>query len=135
MATEYRGYRRDHEWVVMRCGGDAGGVAEWVVVLNPRNDLFNHSPDGFAWGYSGSGPSQLALALLADYFSWGCETKEEAKAADTMALRLYQPFKTAVIAPLDQDSGWVLTVDDIKRGIAAAEGIMNDINKESARLT
>jgi len=24
----------------------------------------NHSPDGFAWGYVGSGPSQLALAIM-----------------------------------------------------------------------
>lgn len=23
----------------------------------------NHSPDGFAWGYGGSGPAQLALAI------------------------------------------------------------------------
>ena len=26
--------------------------------------LRNHSPNGFEWGYGGSGPSQLALALL-----------------------------------------------------------------------
>jgi hypothetical protein len=25
---------------------------------------FNHSPDGFNWGYGGSGPAQLALAVL-----------------------------------------------------------------------
>lgn len=29
----------------------------------PSQKLVNHSPDGFAWGYAGSGPSQLALAL------------------------------------------------------------------------
>jgi len=34
--------------------------------LDPRFDLVNHSPDGFNWGYGGSGPSQLAAALLAD---------------------------------------------------------------------
>lgn len=34
--------------------------------LEPRHDLRNHSPDGFEWGYSGSGPAQLALALAAD---------------------------------------------------------------------
>ena len=34
--------------------------------LNPRYDLRNHSPTGFAWGYLGSGPAQLALAILAD---------------------------------------------------------------------
>ena len=24
----------------------------------------NHSPDGFSWGYGGSGPAQLALAVM-----------------------------------------------------------------------
>lgn len=28
--------------------------------------LRNHSPTGFSWGYYGSGPAQLALALLYD---------------------------------------------------------------------
>ena len=34
--------------------------------LHPRKSLavYNHSPDGFAWGYGGSGPAQLALAIL-----------------------------------------------------------------------
>lgn len=26
--------------------------------------IVNHSPDGFNWGYSGSGPSQLALSVV-----------------------------------------------------------------------
>ena len=30
----------------------------------PSQKVWNHSPDGFAWGYAGSGPAQLALALL-----------------------------------------------------------------------
>jgi len=25
--------------------------------LDPRLDLFNHAPTGFAWGYLGSGPA------------------------------------------------------------------------------
>ena len=29
-------------------------------------ELWNHSPDGFNWGYGGSGPAQLALALCHD---------------------------------------------------------------------
>lgn len=27
-----------------------------------------HSPDGFAWGYAGSGPSQLALAICLELY-------------------------------------------------------------------
>lgn len=26
--------------------------------------VHNHSPDGFNWGYGGSGPAQLALAVI-----------------------------------------------------------------------
>lgn len=47
----------------------------------------NHSPDGFNWGYSGSGPAQLALALLLD-----------AVGDAELAARHYQDFKSAVVA-------------------------------------
>lgn len=30
----------------------------------PSQKYHNHSPDGFSWGYGGSGPSQLALAII-----------------------------------------------------------------------
>lgn len=30
----------------------------------PSQSVWNHSPDGFGWGYGGSGPAQLALAIL-----------------------------------------------------------------------
>lgn len=30
----------------------------------PSQKIRNHSPDGFNWGYGGSGPSQLALAIV-----------------------------------------------------------------------
>jgi len=36
--------------------------------LDPRLDLANHSPSGFAWGDGGSGPAQLAPAVLADLY-------------------------------------------------------------------
>lgn len=34
--------------------------------IDPAESLAvrNHSPTGFAWGYGGSGPAQLALAVL-----------------------------------------------------------------------
>jgi hypothetical protein len=56
----------------------------------------------FEWGYSGSGPAQLALALLCDYL------KDTEK-----ALRLYQAFKFMVVAGLPKE-GWRLTEDMIK---------------------
>ena len=66
--------------------------------LAPRLDLRNHSPTGFAWGYGGSGPSQLALAILADFLQ-----------DDRRALVLYQPYKWRVIAQLDKNEPWHLS--------------------------
>ena len=69
--------------------------------LNPRLDLWNHSPTGFEWGYSGSGPAQLALAILADHLS-----------DDRQALDIYQRFKWEVVAELPK-KGWILSSDEI----------------------
>lgn len=59
----------------------------------------NHSPTGFAWGYAGSGPAQLALALLLE------ETTAET------AQDFYQTFKAEVVARW-QDS-WEITSAEI----------------------
>ena len=31
--------------------------------------IVNHSPTGFCWGYAGSGPAQLSLAILLDHLN------------------------------------------------------------------
>lgn len=59
----------------------------------------NHSPDGFNWGYGGSGPAQLALAICLHYFL------DESK-----SLEVYQDFKFKVIAALPQ-SDFSVTID------------------------
>ena len=74
-------------------------------LLDLRLDLHNHSPDGFEWGYCGSGPSQLALAVLADHLG-----------NDEQALNLYQRFKWEVIAKLPKHK-WTLTSQDIEQAI------------------
>ena len=70
--------------------------------LNPRLDLYNHSPTGFEWGYCGSGPAQLALAILADHCG-----------DDERAFNLYHRFKWAVVAGWPH-RGWMLTTEDIE---------------------
>jgi len=55
----------------------------------PSQAIRNHSPDGFAWGYSGSGCSQLALALLLHELN----DKE-------LAQRFYQQFKSHFVSAL-----------------------------------
>jgi Family of unknown function (DUF6166) len=74
-------------------------------LLRERQDLENHSPTGFEWGYGGSGPAQLALALLADYLG-----------NDEQALALHQDFKFEVIAGLPHDS-WKLTGQDMDKAL------------------
>lgn len=45
---------------------DLGSHESYELPLEPSLKLFNHSPNGFQWGYGGSGPAQLALAILLD---------------------------------------------------------------------
>lgn len=71
--------------------------------LRTRLDLRKHSPSGFAWGYGGSGPAQLSLAILADL------------AGDGIALEFYQQYKFEVIAKLDQKKGFVIKEEDVRR--------------------
>jgi hypothetical protein len=94
---------------------DDGGYA--VVVeeegqtrgLDPRFDLRNHSPTGFAWGYGGSGPAQLALALAADVLG------DDEKAED-----LHQRLKFSLVGRLPEE-GWTLTEDRVRAAVAAVE--------------
>ena len=55
--------------------------------------VFPHSPDGFEMGYRGSGPAQLALAIILDFFT-GTAPDPEA-----LAVEHHQAFKEAFIAP------------------------------------
>ncbi|ELZ28716.1 hypothetical protein C474_14509 [Halogeometricum pallidum JCM 14848] len=67
--------------------------------------LADHSPSGFEWGYAGSGPAQLALALLLDY------TDDE-----DVALAEYMAFKDEVVSRLEcsgPKQRWRLTGHEI----------------------
>jgi hypothetical protein len=81
------------------------GYADYL--LSTRNDIRNHSPDGFEWGFGGSGPAQLALALVAD--CWGDEYAVP---------RIYQRVKF-LVAKLPHD-GWTLTNEEVDAVVAAA---------------
>lgn len=76
-------------------GGDFGIVTVNGVRLSPAPSLKvrNHIPTGFAWGYSGSGPSQLALAILL-----------KAGVPQDRAVTFYSRFRDQFIAPLKRES-------------------------------
>ncbi len=105
--------------------GDPGGVAtaaqtvyrgrrdpaapvgeEYTVTVNgdeclpKRYDLLSASPSGFSWSFSGSGPAQLAIAILAHAYD------------DEVAENHYQRFKCEIVSELPED-GWTLTEQDL----------------------
>jgi len=106
----YSGQRVDGQCLVTvtRAQSFAGGIGIAADTLDPRFDLRNASPTGFEWGYGGSGPAQLALALVAD----ACAG--EGFDADDYALRVHQQFKWRFVANLKRDEPWQITDEDVR---------------------
>jgi len=63
----------------------------------PRHEV-RHSPDGFNWGYGGSGPSELARCLLLEVLGHD---------------KGYQDFKWDFVCTWDDN--WEITDEDIKQ--------------------
>lgn len=80
-----------------------GSAATVAHPLPLRLDLANKSPTGFSWGYGGSGPSQLALALCAD-----------ALGDEMAALIIHQDFKFRVLGNLPRKAPWTLTAGKVR---------------------
>jgi len=77
--------------------------------------VWNHSPDGFNWGYGGSGPAQLALGILLS------QVDEET------ALSYHQAFKWDVIARLPQD--------DFRLEISIYDWLVNQVKFQEERYS
>ena len=70
------------------CSRNSSGIK-----TNVPQRIICHSPDGFEWGYGGSGPADFALNILSVYIG-----EEEAN-------MYYQDFKWNFIALLHRDGG------------------------------
>jgi len=72
--------------------------------LDPKESLKleNHSPDGFNWGYEGSGPSQLALALLLHF------TKDK-----RFSVLFHNELKSDIISLISQGSDFSINKESI----------------------
>jgi hypothetical protein len=75
--------------------------------LDPGFAYLRHSPNGFAWGYLGSGPAQLAFAILLDHFG-----------EPGPAVLHYQDFKFSIIASFAVDEGLEITTEQIENFLA-----------------
>jgi hypothetical protein len=101
--------------------------------LAASQKVYNHSPDGFAWGYNGSGPAQLALAILTRH------TDPET------ALQLHQQFKQDFVArwpqagPLNEEiplRDWLATHATSHDQLATNEEIVGThMNRPSPGVT
>lgn len=96
--------------------------------LDPRFDLANHSPTGFEWGYGGSGPAQLALALASDALTrrgvavlgaaWRDDALTRCATIDRIALATHQAVKEALVASLPR-AQWILDAGLVLEVVAA----------------
>ncbi len=85
------------------------------AILRPAfsQRVFNHSPDGFNWGYAGSGPAQLALAILLEALGYGVP---EYKRGDP--LPKYQRFKRDHVADWSGDFEVDLDPEELRKDYA-----------------
>lgn len=89
----YEGKRKDGNPYVWRIEITADGqYYQQILDPAPSQALYNHSPDGFEWGYMGSGPAQLALAIVLD-----------ATGNKVTALKYYQEFKETFVSTWRDD--------------------------------
>lgn len=83
------------------------------VELDPRLNIFNHSRDGFDWGYMGSAPLQLAFAIL-------CEI------ADVDFAKQYKTeFSKEVVSKL-KGRDWVLEAVDVLEWVNQKTPVTSD---------
>lgn len=87
-------------YVGVRHSKSPGDVEVYVMEDGRRRELTHypyHSPDGFEFGYSGSGPSDLALAILADVLGEH-PSREELDKGRPVCWKLHLDFKHDYVA-------------------------------------
>jgi len=81
------------------CSRDENGIT-----TNVPCRITKHSPDGFEWGYAGSGPADFALNILSCYIG----------EQETRKNGLYQDFKFQFVAKLPTEGGTIKRDDILK---------------------
>ena len=79
---------------------------DWVHTNVPHH-VMKHSPDGFLWGYGGSGPADLALNIIeAVLLARGYEGARR-EGCFELTTRLYQKFKVDFIVTMPYEGGHI----------------------------
>ena len=88
--------------------GVVGVVVDDGKSLTNLVHIVKHSPTGFEYGYGESGPSDLALSILADYYG------EDSKTALVgQSLNHYQDFKKEFIQNRNRNEWFVISQSEI----------------------
>jgi hypothetical protein len=91
--------------------------------IRPLEHYPHHSPSGFAWGYGGSGPADLARCILLDHYGVVPARSGRLYPPGPGELPVsYQAFKFAVIARLPQGEAWSITSRQIEEWAATHAG-------------
>jgi hypothetical protein len=108
-------FRRDENgnprvFLISRTDGEEGRAVE--ILFDPRH--VRHSPDGFEWGYGGSGPAELARYLtygVARHVGMPCDQWDELD---------YQLVKQRVVACIPRHEG-VCSAREIYKALGLLE--------------
>ena len=65
------------------------------MVNEELEHIEKHSPDGFNWGYGGSGPADLAYAILVDF----CDRR---RMPENIPEKYYQEFKETFVVKFEE---------------------------------
>ena len=98
-------------------------VVDGNARLRPLPHLVHHSPTGFEWGYSGSGPADLAIAILAD--AAPDLVTAQASRKPPVPTHFYQQFKYDVISRLPYP-GWLIGRAAVLAWVRAARAGLRD---------
>lgn len=77
-----------------------------------------HSPDGFEWGYLGSGPAELARAILCECYLRRSDSPNQG----VRQAAIYMAFKEDVVARLPRE-GWTLAGADVAKWVKARDAV------------
>lgn len=87
---------------------------ELVLVQQPGKQIehlehhVRHSPDGFNWGYIGSGPAELARCILLDLYD------------EATTDRVYHELMRTVISKFKQGETWELREEQVREFVETA---------------
>ncbi len=88
----------------------------------------NHSPTGFNWGYYGSGPAQLAFAILFRFFRMEWKLSIETAERFCKVTGLYGQFKSAFIGRFGDE--WEIDGSQIAFWLEDMGSTMSTLDKE-----